>query len=134
MGFNTNHIIKEVVIDEAQDYNKLQYLIIKKTFKTANYTILGDTNQTINPYYKYDSLEELKEIFPSSKYITLTKTYRSTEKIIEYTNKILSLTHTVAIRNNKASDIIFRDNVVKEDFLRDINNLKSTSKINSYNY
>ncbi len=33
MGFNTNHIIKEVVIDEAQDYNKLQYLIIKKTFK-----------------------------------------------------------------------------------------------------
>ena len=128
MGFNTNHIIKEVVIDEAQDYNKLQYLIIKKTFKTANYTILGDTNQTINPYYKYNSLEELKEIFPSSKYITLTKTYRSTDKIIEYTNKILGLTHTVAIRNNKASDIIFRDNVVKEDFLRDINNLKSTSK------
>lgn len=128
MGFNTNHIIKEVVIDEAQDYNKLQYLIIKKTFKTANYTILGDTNQTINPYYKYNSLEELKEIFSSSKYITLTKTYRSTEKIIEYTNKILSLTHTVAIRNNKANDIIFRDNVVKEDFLRDINNLKNTSK------
>ena len=128
IGFNTNHVIREVVIDEAQDYNKLQYLIIKKTFKTANYTILGDTNQTINPYYKYNSLEELSSIFPSSKYITLTKTYRSTEKIIDYTNKILGLKYVTAIRNQKASDIIFRDKVTKKDFIEDINNLKEKSK------
>lgn len=128
VGFNTNHVIKEIVIDEAQDYNKLQYLIIKKTFKTSNYTILGDTNQTINPYYKYDSLEELTSIFESSKYITLTKTYRSTGKIIDYTNKILGLNHVTAIRNDKDSDIIFRNNITKNDFLTDINNLKNTSK------
>lgn len=128
VGFNTNNVIKEIVIDEAQDYNKLQYLIIKKTFKTSNYTILGDTNQTINPYYKYDSLEELTSIFESSKYITLTKTYRSTGKIIDYTNKILGLNHVTAIRNDKASDIIFRNNITKNDFLTDINNLKTTSK------
>ena len=128
VGFNTNHVIKEIVIDEAQDYNKLQYLIIKKTFKTSNYTILGDTNQTINPYYKYTSLEELTSIFESSKYITLTKTYRSTGKIIDYTNKILGLNHVTAIRNDKASDIIFRNNITKNDFLTDINNLKTISK------
>ena len=128
VGFNTNHVIKEIVIDEAQDYNKLQYLIIKKTFKTSNYTILGDTNQTINPYYKYDSLEELTSIFESSKYITLTKTYRSTGKIIDYTNKILGLNHVTAIRNDKASDIIFRNNITKNDLLTDINNLKTISK------
>ena len=128
VGFNTNHVIKEIVIDEAQDYNKLQYLFIKKTFKTSNYTILGDTNQTINPYYKYDSLEELTSIFESSKYITLTKTYRSTGKIIDYTNKILGLNHVTAIRNDKASDIIFRNNITKNDFLTDINNLKTISK------
>lgn len=128
VGFNTNHVIKEIVIDEAQDYNKLQYLIIKKTFKTSNYTILGDTNQTINPYYKYNSLEELTSIFESSKYITLTKTYRSTGKIIDYTNKILGLNHVTAIRNDKASDIIFRNNITKNDFLTDINNLKTISK------
>ena len=128
VGFNTNHVIKEIVIDEAQDYNKLQYLIIKKTFKTSNYTILGDTNQTINPYYKYNSLEELTSIFDSSKYITLTKTYRSTGKIIDYTNKILGLNHVTAIRNDKASDIIFRNNITKNDFLTDINNLKTISK------
>ena len=128
VGFNTNHVIREIVIDEAQDYNKLQYLIIKKTFKTSNYTILGDTNQTINPYYKYDSLEELTSIFDSSKYITLTKTYRSTGKIIDYTNKILGLNHVTAIRNDKASDIIFRNNVGKDDFIRDIEYLKNISK------
>ena len=128
VGFNTNHIIREVVIDEAQDYNKLQYLIIKRTFKTANYTILGDTNQTINPYYKYSSLEELTNIFDSSKYITLTKTYRSTDKIIDYTNKILGLNHVTAIRNQKSNDIIFRDNPTKEEFLGDIHNLKEISK------
>ncbi len=128
VGFNTNHVIKEVVIDEAQDYNKLQYLIIKRTFKTANYTILGDTNQTINPYYKYNSLEDISNIFESSKYIKLTKTYRSTDKIIEYTNKILGLNHVTAIRNQKSNDIIFRNNPAKEDFINDINNLKEISK------
>lgn len=128
VGFNTNHIIKQVVIDEAQDYNKLQYLIIKKTFRIANYTILGDTNQTINPYYKYSSLNELSDIFDESRYITLTKTYRSTDKIIDYTNKILSLNLVSAIRRENANDIIFRNNVKKEDFIKDINYLKGISK------
>ncbi len=40
-------------------------------------------------------------MFEGSKYITLTKTYRSTDKIIDYTNKILGLTLSVAIRNQK---------------------------------
>ena len=128
MGFNTNHVIKQVVIDEAQDYNKLQYYIIKRIFKKANYTILGDTNQTINPYYKYRSLEELKDIFNSSRYIKLTKTYRSTDKIIQYTNQILGLNYVTAIRNKKASDIIFRTDVKKEDFISDITNLQTISK------
>lgn len=128
VGFNTNHIIKQVVIDEAQDYNKLQYLIIKSTFKTANFTILGDTNQTINPYYKYNSLEELNQLFASSRYIELTKTYRSTDKIIAYTNKILGLNHVTAIRNQNSSDIIFRNSITKEDILKDIYNLQEKSK------
>lgn len=127
-GFDTNHYIKQVVIDEAQDYTKLQYLIIKNTFKTANYTILGDVNQTINPYYKYDSLEVLKDIFDSSKYLELNKTYRSTSKIIEYTNNILGLEHVSAIRNNNARDVIIRNSEQYNDILNDLNNLTNISK------
>ena len=122
-GFPYSNLIKQIVIDEAQDYNKLQYLIIKKTFKTSNYTILGDTNQTINPYYKYDSLEELTSIFESSKYITLTKTYRSTGKIIDYTNKILGLNHVTAIRRENSKPVIYRSNIsnLKKTILDDLN-------------
>ena len=90
---------KLVVIDEAQDYTLLQYKIIKLIFKNADFTILGDINQTINPYYKYDNLNILNKVFTNSyKYIELTKTYRSSKEIIDYSNKILGLTHTCAVR------------------------------------
>ena len=92
---------KLVVIDEAQDYTILQYKIIKSIFKNAKYTILGDINQTINPFYKYDNLNTLQNIFnKNNKYIELNKTYRSTEEIIEYSNKILGLKHSVTVRRN----------------------------------
>ena len=90
---------KLIVIDEAQDYTLLQYKIIKQIFKNANFTILGDINQTINPFYKYDNLNTLCKLFTkTSKYIELSKTYRSSKEIIDYSNKILGLTHSCAVR------------------------------------
>lgn len=126
-GFNYKGLIKEIVIDEAQDYNKLQYILIRKIFKKSNFTILGDVNQTINPYYKYNSLEELNKIFDNGTiYLELTKTYRSTPEIIEHTNKILGLTHVSAIRRDKNKPIIFRKeyNNLQEQLTTDICNLK----------
>ena len=90
-GFIYESTIKQVIIDEAQDYNRLQYIIINEAFKKADFTILGDINQNINPYYHYESLEELKDLFKGeTKYLELLKTYRSSPEIIEYTNKILT--------------------------------------------
>lgn len=120
-GFNYRGTIQEIVIDEAQDYNKLQYKLIKTIFKKSNFTILGDINQTINPYYKYNSLEELKNIFDGSIYLELSKTYRSTPEIIEHTNKILGLSHVSAIRRNNNKPVIFRDDKdLKNNILNDI--------------
>lgn len=112
-GYNYNTYIKQVVIDEAQDYGLGQLKLIKKIFKNASYTILGDVNQTINPYYKYDSLEDLTKIFEDSKYIELTKTYRSSEEIIEYSNRVLGLNYVTAIRRGSNIPVIER----KEDNL-----------------
>lgn len=107
-GFPYNPNIEQVVIDEAQDYSKLQYIILSKIFKKSGFTILGDVNQTINPYYKYESLSILKDIFKdSSSYLELLKTYRSSAEIIEYTNHILNLSHVSAIRNNNGLPVIF---------------------------
>ena len=111
-GYKTDFLIREVVIDEAQDYNLLQYVIIKNIFKKANFTILGDVNQNINPYYKYESLEIIKNLFKDEgTYIELLKTYRSSPEIISYSNKILNLNHINAIRRETNKPVLFR----KED-------------------
>ena len=124
-GFAYKGTINEVVIDEAQDYTKLQYLIIKNIFKRSGFTILGDINQTINPYYKYETLESLNEIFEDSKYLELNKTYRSSPEIVEYTNKILNLNHTSAIRKENKREVLFRreNNNLKELLINDIDSL-----------
>jgi len=126
-GFNYRGLIKEIVIDEAQDYNKLQYILIRKIFKKSNFTILGDINQTINPYYKYNSLEELAKIFDNGTiYLELSKTYRSTPEIIEHTNKILGLYHVSAIRRNNNRPVLFRKEStdLKKQLIIDIEDMK----------
>ena len=128
-GYNYNTSIKEIVIDEAQDYSLGQIKLISKIFKNASFTILGDINQTINPYYKYNSLEDITKVLESSKYIELTKTYRSTEEIIEYSNRVLGLNHISAVRRNESMPVIERDEIDLNNQLRsDIKALTKTGK------
>ena len=122
-GFPYEAYIEQVVIDEAQDYSYLQYLILAKIFKKASFTILGDVNQNINPFYEYVTLNLLTNIFPG-KYIELSKTYRSSEEIINYANSILDLHHVCAIRKNQNKPVIVRHTL---SFLKeDIQKLKKT--------
>ena len=130
-GFLYEGTIKQVIIDEAQDYNRLQYIIINNIFKKADFTILGDINQNINPYYHYNSLEDLKDLFRGdTRYIELLKTYRSSPEIIEYTNKILNLKHVNAIRKDNNKPVIIRKGLddLKGQLIKDINTLKNEYK------
>ncbi|MBR5369679.1 MAG: AAA family ATPase [Bacilli bacterium] len=130
-GFIYEGNIKQVVIDEAQDYNRLQYIIINEIFRKADFTILGDINQNINPYYHYDSLEDLANLFRGdTKYIELLKTYRSSPEIINYTNKILGLNHVNAIRKTLNKPVIIRKGVedIRNSLIEDISKLKSEYK------
>ena len=131
IDYNTS--IKQIVIDEAQDYTKTQIKLLNKIFRNANYTILGDINQTINPYYKYENLNILTTILKQSRYLELTKTYRSSAEIIEYTNKILNLNYVSAIRRNNSIPVIERNNlsinIIKEDLNNLINNYQSVAII-----
>ena len=122
--FPYSNSVKQIIIDEAQDYNELQYVILKKIFKKASFTILGDVNQTINPYQKYESLKVIDKILnDNTKYVELNKAYRSSSEIIEFANKILGLKHISAIRKESNTPVLYRNDI--KCIKNDINYLKS---------
>lgn len=128
-GFPYQVAMREVVIDEAQDYTYLQYMILKKIFKNAHFTILGDVNQTVNPFYKYENLNKLLEIFEvNSVYLELNKTYRSSPEIIEYANSILNLNHVSAIRKNVNLPVLKREMTDLKHIGKDVRYLKKKYK------
>lgn len=91
-GYNYNQNIKHVVIDEGQDYTNMQYLILKKIFYNSAFTILGDSNQAINPLVNYKSMDSLLKIFDDkSLFYGLHNTYRSTYEITKFANELLGL-------------------------------------------
>lgn len=130
MFLGNDYLIEQTIVDEAQDYSILEYMLLKKILKRSKFTILGDVNQTINPYYEYKSLNELKSVFTDSvNYIELNKTYRSSPEIIEHANKILGLNLVSAIRRNTSIPVEFRyEDNLKEQLTKDIENLKKESK------
>jgi DNA helicase-2/ATP-dependent DNA helicase PcrA len=111
-------LIKQIVIDEAQDYNELQYIILSKIFKKASFTILGDVNQTINPYHKYDSLEEMKDVLGNSRYIELNKAYRSSPEIMNYTGALIGKNVT-SVRKSEKNEVKIKD-VDKKDLFKEL--------------
>ena len=130
MFLGNDYLIEQTIVDEAQDYSILEYMLLKKILKRSKFTILGDINQTINPYYEYKSLNELESVFTDSvNYIELNKTYRSSPEIIEHANKILGLNLISAIRRNTSIPVEFRyEDNLKEQLIKDIENLKKESK------
>ncbi len=101
--------IKQVVIDEVQDYTKFQIELLKNIFKQASFTVLGDINQSINRNYSYKNLSELNKIFKQASYLELNKSYRSSEEIINYSNKILNINHICSVRRENNIPVEIKD-------------------------
>ncbi|MBS6500104.1 MAG: AAA family ATPase [Clostridium sp.] len=122
--------IKYVIIDEAQDYTPLQYEILYKLFNNASITILGDLNQSINPFMNLGSYTNILDIFPKDEtcIINLTKSYRSTIEITEFSKKLLSNNvnyECVARTGDKPIVLGFSDeNNINEQLLKDIKTYK----------
>ncbi len=90
-----------------QDYTRLQIEIIGRIFEKAAFTVLGDVNQTINPFYRHTSLNQLAEAFRGrSQFVELTKAYRSTEEIVQYANQILGIENVSAIRHRQRGPVV----------------------------
>ncbi|MDF2685880.1 MAG: helD, partial [Clostridia bacterium] len=95
--------ITQVVVDEAQDYPPIFYMILNRIFKNAKFTILGDINQSISTQKaeiaaisSYFSVPESKR-----KYFSLNKSYRSTVEINNFLKSFnLSLNETTFLERH----------------------------------
>ena len=83
--------IKHLVIDEMQDYSRLQYLIIRRMF-SCKMTILGDRAQTMADQQQ-DVLQFLPGIFGKDlRRIEMRKSYRNTVEIASYAANLIGVT------------------------------------------
>lgn len=91
-GRRTDYEMRYAFIDEIQDYTSFQLAYLKYNFPRAKFTMLGDLNQAI--FTKDESRSLLKQIsglFDPKKtdVVQLTKSYRSTKEITDFTKQIL---------------------------------------------
>ncbi|MDR7855049.1 RNA polymerase recycling motor HelD [Tissierella sp.] len=119
--------IKYVIIDEAQDYTPLQYEIFYQLFESANMTILGDLNQSINPFMNVGDYKNIINIFSQNNtcVINLSKSYRSTKEITEFSRKLLNdefIDEGIQRSGDKPLVIeLPNEAAIKERLLQDIN-------------
>lgn len=91
-GFHANRSIRQVVVDEAQDYSPIQFEFLKRLFPIARMTVLGDFNQAIFTHAnETKSFKELTALYGEDKteMFNLNRSYRSTKPIIDFTSSLI---------------------------------------------
>jgi DNA helicase-2/ATP-dependent DNA helicase PcrA len=117
--------IRHVVADEAQDYTPVQYGILKQLFSQTRMTLLGDFNQAIHPLRDEFGYEQVAQILsPGSKAVLrLTKGYRSTAEIVDFSRHILKGSYIESIqRSGEKPQVILESDpdVLVEKLISDV--------------
>lgn len=138
-GRRTDYEMRYAFIDEIQDYTPFQLAYLKYNFPRAKFTMLGDLNQAI--FTKDESRSLLKQIsglFDPEKtdVVRLTKSYRSTKQLTNFTKQILRQGEKIEAFNRQGPKPVIwgRDNDEKAidvlvDVLRDNEKRKMTTVI-----
>lgn len=90
-GFQTNTGVRHVFVDEAQDYSAFQFAFLKRLFPFSKLTLLGDLNQAIYAHAAADGFTPLTGLYGAeeTEMLELTRTYRSTRQIVEFTRLLI---------------------------------------------
>lgn len=90
-GFRYGKSIKQVVIDEAQDYYPLHFMILKILFPNARYTVLGDIYQTIEKPEELTFFDRISKILDKKKssLVSMNKSFRCTSEILSFSKRFL---------------------------------------------
>ena len=94
-----------IIIDEIQDYNAIQLKTLRELYKQAYFNLFGDLHQSINPYQDALNPPNINGIFDIESTKKLTYSYRSTNEIIDYTNKILGISIN-PVRGKSGIDVV----------------------------
>lgn len=89
-------LYRYIMVDEFQDINRLQYEIIRLLAgETANLFAVGDDDQSIYGFRgaRPEMMQSLLTDYPNTQRVTLNKNYRSTEQIVNASERL--------IRNNR---------------------------------
>ena len=88
---NAKMDVKQVVFDEVQEYPLLFVDFVMRLFPHAQFSFYGDDAQQTTPgaMKTIKDLLQLKSGYRTTKYYELLHTYRSSEEIVEYSNKII---------------------------------------------
>ena len=81
-----------IVIDEAQDFGMMAYLVLHFCIYRCTYTVMGDVSQNIHFGYGLNDWEELKELLLTDSmdsFGILKKSYRNTVEISDFATNIL---------------------------------------------
>lgn len=126
-GTNKYKNIKQVVIDEAQDYYPLQYGIFNLLFSNAKFTILGDMKQTLAKKEDISFYEQIQKILNKKKssLIMLDKSFRCTNEILNFSLKFIEKSSQIKSfnRNGDSPKVYIADNseIFIDEIVKEIN-------------
>jgi len=92
-GVRKNTAVRQVFVDEGQDYSPFQYAFLQRLFPRARMTVLGDFDQAI--FAQATNLHEedspLVRLYgkEETRLIRLVRSYRSTREIVAFTKSLL---------------------------------------------
>lgn len=111
--------IRQVIIDEAQDYYPLQFEILRMLFKQVKFTVLGDINQTISKQENILFYQQVQKCLKKEKstLIQLNKSFRCTNEILQFSLQFLNTKPEIQSfnRNGDAVTVMALEN--KEEYL-----------------
>lgn len=104
--------IKQVIVDEAQDYYPMHYYLLKNLFKEARFTIVGDVNQAVERKSDISFYDEIISIFnfEKSNKIFLNKSYRSSYEISKFSERFLEegINTEYFKRTEEAPEVVYK--------------------------
>lgn len=122
-GFRTNTLIRHVIVDEVQDYSPFQLEFMRRLFPRAKMTVLGDLNQAI--YAQGEVLGDLAGLVSiygeeNTEVISLTRSYRSTYEIVEFTRAMIPGGEKIVPFNRRGEEPLLTVVDSEEDLLASV--------------